>query len=259
MSTDKTLVLITGANTGLGYFAASQLAASGRYHVLLGSRDLSKAKTAIESMANDTAYPTDTSNVEPIQIDVNSDDSIASAAKQVEEKYGVLDILMLNAAISRAVGVHSDIEPNAPGDGPSLREQYQQQFDTNVSGNAVAIEAFLPLLRKSTKPGGKRIAFTGSSIGSFTASEKAANTKYYRIDRTTKTAVQMVMASYAHELEDEGFTVAASCPGYCGTNLNQFKGTRDPRDGAKVLVHVATAPGKEVHGRLTDVDGIVPW
>ncbi|EME41137.1 hypothetical protein DOTSEDRAFT_73541 [Dothistroma septosporum NZE10] len=248
MAANKILTLITGANTGLGYHAASQLAASGKYHVLLGSRDLTKAKTAIQSMAEDKASPTDTSNLEAIQIDVSSDDSIAAAASQVEKKYGSLDILMLNAGISRATG-----------ESPSTREQYRQQFDTNVFGNAVVIDTFLPLLRKSTKEGGKRIAFTGSSIASHAKSIEQKNLAYARIYRTSKSAMQMMMASYAAELEGEGFVVAASCPGYCGTNLNEFRGTKDAKDGAKVLVDVATAPGEKVHGRLVDCDGVVAW
>jgi NAD(P)-dependent dehydrogenase (short-subunit alcohol dehydrogenase family) len=40
----KTLILITGANQGLGYYTAQQLAAEGKYHVLLGSRDFSKVR-----------------------------------------------------------------------------------------------------------------------------------------------------------------------------------------------------------------------
>jgi NAD(P)-dependent dehydrogenase (short-subunit alcohol dehydrogenase family) len=49
----KTLVLITGANQGLGYYAAQQLAATGNHHVLIGSRDINKANKAIETLAAD--------------------------------------------------------------------------------------------------------------------------------------------------------------------------------------------------------------
>lgn len=93
MAATKTLVLITGANQGLGYYAAQQLAATGNYHILVGSRSVDKAEKAIESLANDSAVKIDAGNLEPLLIDVTSDDSIKAAAQTVEEKHGRLDIL----------------------------------------------------------------------------------------------------------------------------------------------------------------------
>jgi NAD(P)-dependent dehydrogenase (short-subunit alcohol dehydrogenase family) len=91
--TSKTLVLITGANRGLGYFAAQQLASKGSYHVLLGSRNFDAAKTAVSSLAEDTSVKVNAADFDPLEIDVTSDTSIAKAAKTVESKYGRLDIL----------------------------------------------------------------------------------------------------------------------------------------------------------------------
>ena len=65
-ASSKLITLVTGANQGIGYHAARKLAASGRYHVLLGSRDLSKGQKAVEAIASD--------NVEAVQIDVDSYD-----------------------------------------------------------------------------------------------------------------------------------------------------------------------------------------
>ena len=213
-------------------------------------------------MKDDTSGPANVTNIEPIQIDVTSDSSIHQAAQTVEEKFGYLDILMNNAGISRAIGVHDDEKPNEDGSGPGLREQYRQQYDTNVFGAVMVVEAFLPLLRKSTGPGGKRIAFTGSTTASIKlASEDTAslNGKHHRIYRSTKTALNMLMVSYARGLEDEGFVVSASNPGYCATNLNLHRGFKDPREGAEVLVRAVVAPKEDVHGKLVTIDGVVPW
>jgi NAD(P)-dependent dehydrogenase (short-subunit alcohol dehydrogenase family) len=87
---DKLLVLITGANQGLGYYAAQQMSATGKYHILMGSRDLAKVEKAIETITDDKSANANPSNVEPIQIDMSSDESIEAAAKKVEEKYGHL-------------------------------------------------------------------------------------------------------------------------------------------------------------------------
>jgi NAD(P)-dependent dehydrogenase (short-subunit alcohol dehydrogenase family) len=96
---DKILVLVTGGNQGLGYYAIQQLSATNKYHILMGSRDLSKAEKAIASLTDDKSANANPSNVEAIQIEMSSDESINAAAKQVEEKYGRLDILMPNAGI----------------------------------------------------------------------------------------------------------------------------------------------------------------
>lgn len=246
--TEKLLVLITGANQGLGYHAARQLASTGQHHVLIGSRSSSKADEAVRSLLEDgTIYASD---ISPLQIDMNSDATITAAAQLVQEKYGRLDILMLNAGILNGEG--------------SMREQYAQVYDTNVFGAAVTVDAFLPLLRRSTLTGGKRIAFTSSGLGSFhlameTSDLSPKNFADVTIYRTSKTAVNMVMGCYARMLEDEGFVVSASDPGYCATSINGHSGVRSAGDGAKVLVRTVTGSKEEVHAKVIEENGIVEW
>jgi NAD(P)-dependent dehydrogenase (short-subunit alcohol dehydrogenase family) len=245
---DKLLVLVTGANQGLGYHVVQLLATTGKHHVLLGSRDVAKAELAIAKLSEqDNIHMT---NVSPIQIDMNSDKSISTAAEAVNQKYGRLDILMLNAGIVSATG--------------STREQYTRLYDTNVFGSVVTLDAFLPLLRKSTAPGGKRIAFTSSSFGSIQLSMEvdAMNPKTFpaiNVYRSSKTAINMIMCTYAKLLEDDGFTVAASDPGYCATEMNGYSGNKDPRDGARIIVHTVTGDKAAVHGKLINEDGVEPW
>ncbi len=159
-----------------------------------------------------------------------------------------LDILMPNAGIAYASG--------------TTREQYQQMYDTNVFGASVTVEAFLPLLRKSTAAGGKRIAFTSSGLASLKmAAEDQGNYSgaKFGIYRSTKSAMNMVMVHYARLLEGEGFVVSSSDPGYCATNLNSYSGFKDPRDGAKALVRCATADKASVHAAMVDEEQKLPW
>lgn len=245
---DKLLVLITGANQGLGYHAAQQLATTGEHHVFLGSRDMTKAEEAIRTLTKDGGvYP---ANIEPIQIDVNSDASISAAAQSIEHNHGRLDILMLNAGIIGAAG--------------STRHQYAQVYNTNVFGAAVTVDAFLPLLRKSTAPGGKRIAFTSSAFGSIRLAMEREDfnpkaSPQVSIYRSSKTAINMIMCVYAKMLDSEGFVVSASDPGFCATNMNAYSGVKDASDGAKVLIHAATGEKKDVHGHVINENGVVPW
>ncbi|KAK3707160.1 hypothetical protein LTR37_012329 [Vermiconidia calcicola] len=262
--TSKTLVLVTGGNQGLGYFAIQQLSTTDDYHILMGSRDFEKAEKAIQTLSDDKSIKANPANVKPIHIDTSSDESIQAAAKAVEDKYGRLDILMVNAGISHAPG--------------TTREHYRQVFDTNVFGQAVTVEAFLPLLRKSTASGGKRIAFTSSDLGSLRWALESKGL-YSGVNfpnyRSSKTAVNMVMVHYARLLEDEGFIVGASNPdlnlrhqsimcqylgsGYCATNLDAYGGAKDPREGAKVLIKAATDSKESVDGLVVDETGSQPW
>lgn len=243
---DRTLILITGANQGLGYYATQQLAAENKYHVLLGSRDPSKASSAIETLEKEG---TDVSHIEPLQIDVTSDDSIFKAVKTVEEKYGKLDILVNNAGITGGMS-------NGPEE---TRDHWRRAFDTNLFGASVVTEAFLPLLRKGRN---KRIAFTSSGLASLTYAAKPDshyNARMYLIYRSTKTAMSMMILHYAQTLGDEGFAVVGIDPGYCATNLNGHSGLKDPRDGAKVIVRAATVQDTDrIHGlTITDPgDGV---
>ena len=92
-SQSKEIVLITGANTGLGFELAKQLLRDhgDRFHVLIGCRTLFKGEEAVKEL-----YGQGLKNCEALHIEVTEDDSIAKAAKTVEEKFGKLDVLHVN-------------------------------------------------------------------------------------------------------------------------------------------------------------------
>jgi NAD(P)-dependent dehydrogenase (short-subunit alcohol dehydrogenase family) len=117
-------------------------------------------------------------------------------------------------------GVAYQQEVAADGSTPPLRELYKSHFDTNLFGAVVAVDTFLPLLRKSKGPVGKRIAFTSSGLASLQWGQDGGPNGVYHADRwiiyrSTKTAMSMVVQHYAAVLEKEGFVVSSSDPGYC--------------------------------------------
>jgi hypothetical protein len=72
------------ANGGIGFELAAQLLADATNFVLLGSRSIEKGKTATQDLkARNLA-----GNVEMVQIDVDSEESVEAAAKEVGEKCG---------------------------------------------------------------------------------------------------------------------------------------------------------------------------
>ena len=92
MSNPRQIVLITGANRGIGLAIAQRLAQP-KYTVIITARSLEKAQTAAASIS------TNTEDVVGMRLDVEDLTSIETCAKEVEAKYGRLDILIHNAGM----------------------------------------------------------------------------------------------------------------------------------------------------------------
>lgn len=95
MVVENKIVLITGGNNGIGYEAVKAFVNTNKhYRVLMGSRSLSKANAAIDKLRGET---TGNNQVEPIQVDLSSDESISKCADKIKASYGRIDILINNA------------------------------------------------------------------------------------------------------------------------------------------------------------------
>src|SRR6202161_1464784 len=94
----RKVVLVTGANKGIGFEVARQLAASG-CTVLVGARNNTLGEEAAATLKRDGL------DVQCISIELNDPATIATAAKNIDTSFGPLDILVNNAGIA------------APGDG----------------------------------------------------------------------------------------------------------------------------------------------
>jgi NAD(P)-dependent dehydrogenase (short-subunit alcohol dehydrogenase family) len=92
------VVLVTGANQGLGYEVALQLAKLPGYHILVGARSQEKGAEAVSKIQ---AAEGVVSKLEPILVDLDSDETIHAAIKTVESKFGKLDVLVVSAPSRR--------------------------------------------------------------------------------------------------------------------------------------------------------------
>lgn len=247
----KTIVLVTGANQGIGFEIAKKLNAEHEdYHVIMAGR----RKQAIEEAAE--KLQAQGFSVEPLVLDQSSDESIAAAAKAVDEKHGHLDVLINNAAIS-------NISHSADGKPLSTREQFLRILDTNVAGVQIVTDAFIPLLERSTKT--KRIVFISSGLGSVSmlADPKLGST-FRKVEAThyttSKAALNQLALHYVVRYEDDkSWKLNICCPGFCATNLNAYSGTNTAESGAINACRLATLGPDGESGTYTNKEGTIPW
>ncbi|MGE5134137.1 MAG: SDR family oxidoreductase [Gemmatimonadota bacterium] len=248
-----TIALITGANKGIGFATARQLAARGMT-VLLGARDEAQGRQAEETLRKEEA------DAHFVALDVTSDESVQAAAEQIAARFGRLDVLVNNAGIARGDGGGKPSE--------TTRRTLREVYETNVFGPVAVTNAVLPLLREA--PAG-RIVNVSSEVGSIASMTDPESPMWPMASvpyPSSKTALNMVTAMYAKELKDTAIKVNAANPGYCATDLNGHSGFRTPEQGAEISVHLATLPADGPTGVLwgyvwradgTEGAGVLPW
>ena len=252
MTNTKRIALITGANQGIGLQIATDLAAAG-LTVLLASRNLDRGKAAAQGIDGD---------VHPIQLDVTNASSIQAAVTQVEKQFGRLDILVNNAAISRANGPENEtMKDYIQRSRASLIsvDEVRTIWETNVFGVIAVTQAFVPLLRKSEAAG---IVNVSSNLGSLTMLSPANpyRTTFNPGYGASKTALNAVTLAFAIDLEAEGIKVNAVTPGFTATALNNYEGTETVQQGAAEAVRVALLGGGAPTGTFTgSINEAQPW
>ena len=237
------VVLITGANKGIGFEVARQLAQRGM-QVLLGSRVASRGQDAVNTLRGEGL-----SNVDMVEIDVTKETSIAKAVALVQSRFGLLDVLINNAGIAADRQLPSE----------ATQGNLRYTFDTNFFGVVAVTQAFLPLLRAS---GNGRIINVSSGLGSLTQ-HSDPNWQYGGINVlsycASKTALNAFSVLLAKELRDSNIKVNVADPGYTATDLNDNSGTQTVAEGSEAIVSLATAPPDGPSGTYIDRAGTVPW
>ena len=91
----KTVTLVTGANTGIGYEIVKALYQSPTaYEIVLGGRTLSKVEEAKQKLCSESSS---LSTLSTLQVDISSDASIEAASTTIKERHGRIDVLINNA------------------------------------------------------------------------------------------------------------------------------------------------------------------
>ncbi|KAJ3547860.1 hypothetical protein NM208_g1286 [Fusarium decemcellulare] len=134
MSAYKKIVLITGANQGVGYETAKNLVLSSPdYHVILGCRNILKGEEAAASLQE---LPDIKGTVLSTELDVTDDTSVDAAAKLVGSEYGRVDILVNNAGIISTANPPTLRRPALPETGSNCRVPTDTWIIKGLSGAA---------------------------------------------------------------------------------------------------------------------------
>ena len=128
------IVLVTGANKGIGYGIAKHLGLNG-WKVIVGARDQQRAQQAIDNLrALGVEVPG------WVNVELADTDRVQQAAREVNEKYPSLALLVNNAGIPGDMsvdGAHTEIS--------DIRET----IEVNFIGTFALTKALLPLLEKN--------------------------------------------------------------------------------------------------------------
>lgn len=181
MTQAQQVALVTGASSGIGKATAIALAAAG-FQVIGTARDSSRL----------TPPP----GVAYLDLDVTSDDSVASAVQQVIERFGRIDVLVNNAGVG-STGAAEEFSIS----------QTQDIFDINVYGVMRMAKAVLPHMRDQ----GRGRIINISSLSGFVPSP------FMALYVSTKHAVEGYSQSLDHEVRDYGIRVLLVQPGPINT------------------------------------------
>jgi short-subunit dehydrogenase len=189
------LALVTGASRGIGAATATALAAEGA-HVILTARTAG----ALEQVEEAIHAAGGTATIAPL--DLIETDSIARLASAVAERWGTLDILVLNAATLGSLSAVQAIDA----------KEFAKVMTLNVSAQQALIAAFDAALRKSARA---RVVGITSKVG-------RQPRAFWGAYGASKAAFETLVQAYGEEVEGiSAIRVALLDPGATRTAMRE--------------------------------------
>jgi NAD(P)-dependent dehydrogenase (short-subunit alcohol dehydrogenase family) len=213
---EQKIILVTGANRGIGAEIIKEVAGMG-HTAILTARDEIKGRKAVAQLQQKNL------NVHFIQLDAADEASIRNAASVVAEQFGRLDVLINNAGIFN--DRHNSLTVS--------RKAVQEHLDVNFFGPLLISQAFIPLLEKSKEA---RIINFSSQMGRLNG--MSGGSAAYRF---SKTAINSLTAVMAADLSGKNIKVNSLCPGWVKTDMGGAGAYRSLAEGADTAVWLATA------------------
>ncbi len=233
--TAQPIAVVTGANKGIGFQIARQLAER-EVRVVLTARDEARGRAAVEALSG-VAVP-------PVfhQLDVTDSDSATALAAFLDGEFGRVDILINNAGVALdpwRSWVDLDVD--------TLRAT----METNAFGAFIVTKHLIPLLRRSDSA---RVVNLASALGSL--ENMAGKSLAYRMSKTALNAFTRVLAD---ELRADGVLVNSMCPGWVHTDLGGPDAPRSPEEAADTCIWLATLGDDGPTGGFFKDREPLPW
>ncbi|MGB6668823.1 MAG: 3-oxoacyl-[acyl-carrier-protein] reductase [Candidatus Acidiferrum sp.] len=234
--------LVTGASQGIGRETALALAEAGA-KVAVAARNEEKLTTLVNEIVNAGGEAL------AIKMDVADADQIKSGFKQTLEKFGRLDILVNNAAITR--------------DGLALRmklEDWDAVIRTNLTGAHLCIQQALATMVRARAGRIINIASVVAQMGN------AGQANYV----AAKAGLVGLTKAVAIEIASRNITVNAVAPGFIATPMTDVLPDKvkdelklriplgrmgTARDVASAIVFLASDEAAYITGHVLDVNG----
>ena len=193
---DGKLALVTGASRGIGAATAEALAAAGA-HVILTAR----TAQALEQVEERIHAAGGTATIAPM--DLTDSENIGKLAQAVAERWGSLDVLVLNAAMLGSLSPVEHLDP----------KELERVFRLNLFANQAMIAAFDPLLRRAER----------ADVIGITSSVGEEPRAFWGGYGASKAAFDTLLGAYADETAHAGrLRVQIIDPGATRTRMRQL-------------------------------------
>ncbi|WP_324828536.1 SDR family NAD(P)-dependent oxidoreductase [Qipengyuania zhejiangensis] len=202
---------ITGGYSGLGHETARAMAAKGA-HIILSGRDADKLAAAAKEISEGTGATVDT-----LVCDLASLDSVRAAAKEANERFDKIDLLINNAGVMAPPMGHT-------ADG------FETQFGTNHIGHFLLTNLLMPLVEKGERPRIINLSSRGHHLDQVHFDDpNYANREYekWAAYGQSKTANILFAVGLERRIADKGIHAYALHPGGIMTNLGRHMSEQD--------------------------------
>ncbi len=213
--------LVTGANRGIGYEVAKELARTGMRVILTGRDPVAVAKAAEALRRSGGAAVA-------LEMDVANREAVEACGSRLRADGEQVDVLVNNAGVYPSGSLLS-MPP----------EVLQRAFQTNFWGPVWTCRAWLPGM---IERGYGRVVNVSSGYGSF--AEGLEGPAAYALSKAALNALTLRLAG---EVSGD-VKVNAACPGWVRTRMGGSGATRSVEQGADTIVWLATLDGGGPNG-----------
>jgi len=206
----KSVILVTGAGTGIGKLSAQALAEAGHivYATMRDVEGRNKARAdALRALADEKSI-----QLHPLELDVLSQDSADVAAATIMREQGRIDVVMQNAG-HLVVGPSEAFTP----------EEMMKVFDTNLFGAQRVNRAVLPYMRSQQ---------SGLVLWISSTTTKGGFPPFMGPYGAAKAAMDSLAVTLSYELVRFGVETSIVVPGAFTSGTDHFPSAGKPADVA---------------------------